>query len=61
MNKKKLNSTEQFTNWYKREKSRGLEDIKFFAKGKEDSTVDGFLKEVNQVLEAETVDDPEIF
>ncbi len=50
-------ATVQFLDWYKKEKANGLVDIKFFATGRENTTVEGFLEEVNMALSSKAVHD----
>ncbi|SDT85690.1 hypothetical protein SAMN05444156_3257 [Verrucomicrobium sp. GAS474] len=43
-------ATRQFLEWCEKEKANGLVDIKFFATGVENTTVEGFLEEANKAL-----------
>ena len=47
--------------WVTTEKANGLVDIKFLKKNTEDSTVESFCAEVNQMLRSRVVHDTELF
>ena len=53
--------TAVFLNWISTEREKGLVDVKFFKRDTDRSTVESFCAEVNQMLRATEVADPELF
>lgn len=53
--------TAKFLEWYRSEKSKGLVDAKFFTGDVQNSTPESFFAEVNEMIEAESVNDPDFF
>lgn len=53
--------TAAFLKWIESEKGLGLIDVKFFKKDTSESTIETFCAEVNQMLRAPTVADPDLF
>jgi hypothetical protein len=51
--------TAEFTRWIESERQKGLVDVKFFKRDTESSTVESFCAEVNQMLRALEVNDPD--
>lgn len=47
--------------WVEAERAKGLVDIKFFKANTNDSTVESFAAEVNQMITAPKVPDHELF
>lgn len=53
--------TAELLRWVEAERNKGLVDIKFLKKNTNDSTVESFCAEVNQMLRAPSVHDTELF
>lgn len=53
--------TAKFMTWHESEKSKGLQDIKFFDGNLESATLESFFAVVNEALESESVPDKDIF
>ena len=50
----------RFVEYFHKEATRGLKDLKFFAKDTSETKLDQFFLEVNQALASEGVTDPSV-
>lgn len=53
--------TAKFLDWYADEQEKGLVDIKFFTNRTQGADLESFFAEVNAIIAAPAVNDPEIF
>ena len=56
-----MNEVEKFNQWYEKEKSKGLLDIKFDLVNIKQATLEQIFAEINRAIEAPNVKDNDFF